>query len=47
MLLMLAPALAQTSKIEQQKKVIANLERSIAREEKELSQLKKPTNPAS
>ena len=41
MLLMLAPALAQTSKIEQQKKVIANLERSIAREEKELSQLKK------
>ena len=41
MLLMLTPALAQTSKIEQQKKVIANLERSIAREEKELAQLKK------
>ena len=35
------PALAQTSKIEQQKKVIANLERSIAREEKQLAQLKK------
>ena len=41
MLLMLTPAIAQTSKIEQQKRVIANLERSIAREEKELSQLKK------
>ena len=27
------PAVAQTSKIEQQKKVIANLERSIARDE--------------
>ena len=36
-----APAVAQTSKIEQQKKVIANLERSIAREEKQLAQLKK------
>lgn len=35
------PAVAQTSKIEQQKKVIANLERSIAREEKQLAQLKK------
>ena len=35
------PALAQTSKIEQQKKVIANLERSIAREKKQLAQLKK------
>ena len=35
------PALAQTSKIEQQKKVIANLERSIAREERQLAQLKK------
>ena len=41
LLLMMAPALAQTSKIEQQKKVIANLERSIAREEKQLVQLKK------
>ncbi len=38
---MMAPALAQTSKIEQQKRVIANLERSIAREEKQLAQLKK------
>ncbi len=36
-----APAIAQTSKIEQQKRVIANLERSIAREEKQLAQLKK------
>lgn len=36
-----APVIAQTSKIEQQKKVIANLERSIAREEKQLAQLKK------
>ncbi len=35
------PALAQTSKIEQQKRVIANLERSIAKEEKQLAQLKK------
>ena len=35
------PAVAQTSKIEQQKRVIANLERSIAREEKQLAQLKK------
>ena len=35
------PMVAQTSKIEQQKKVIANLERSIAREEKQLVQLKK------
>ena len=35
------PAVAQTSKIEQQKKVIANLERSIAREEKQLAQLTK------
>ena len=35
------PMVAQTSKIEQQKKVIANLERSIAREEKQLAQLKK------
>ena len=34
-------ALAQTSKIEQQKRVIANLERSIAKEEKQLAQLKK------
>ena len=39
--LMFAPAVAQTSKIEQQKRVIANLERSIAREEKQLAQLKK------
>lgn len=37
----LLPATAQTSKIEQQKRVIANLERSIAREEKQLAQLKK------
>lgn len=36
-----APVVAQNSKIEQQKKVIANLERSIAREEKQLAQLKK------
>ena len=36
-----SPAIAQTSKIEQQKRVIANLERSIAREEKQLAQLKK------
>ena len=36
-----SPAVAQTSKIEQQKRVIANLERSIAREEKQLAQLKK------
>ena len=35
------PAVAQTSKIEQQKRVIADLERSIAREEKQLAQLKK------
>ena len=35
------PTVAQTSKIEQQKRVIANLERSIAREEKQLTQLKK------
>ena len=41
LLLMMLPALAQTSKIEQQKRVIANLERSIAREEKQLAQLKK------
>jgi peptidoglycan hydrolase CwlO-like protein len=34
-------AVAQTSKIDQQKRVIANLERSIAREEKQLAQLKK------
>lgn len=39
--LFFSPAVAQTSKIEQQKKVIANLERSIAREEKQLAQLKK------
>lgn len=39
--LLFSPAVAQTSKIEQQKKVIANLERSIAREEKQLAQLKK------
>ena len=36
-----APVMAQSSKIEQQKRVIANLERSIAREEKQLAQLKK------
>jgi peptidoglycan hydrolase CwlO-like protein len=36
-----APVVAQSSKIEQQKRVIANLERSIAREEKQLAQLKK------
>ena len=41
MLVMFVPAVAQTAKIEQQKKVIANLERSIAREEKQLAQLKK------
>lgn len=41
LLALFAPAVAQTSKIEQQKKVIANLERSIAREEKRLAQLKK------
>lgn len=41
LLLMMAPAFAQMSKIDQQKKVIADLERSIAREEKQLSQLKK------
>ena len=41
MLAFAQPALAQTSKIEQQKKVIANLERSIAREERQLAQLKK------
>lgn len=39
--LLTAPAMAQSSKIEQQKRVIANLERSIAREEKQLAQLKK------
>lgn len=39
--MVLSSAVAQTSKIEQQKKVIANLERSIAREEKQLAQLKK------
>jgi len=38
---LLSPVMAQTSKIEQQKKVIANLERSIAREERQLAQLKK------
>jgi peptidoglycan hydrolase CwlO-like protein len=38
---LLSPAFAQSSKIDQQKKVIANLERSIAREEKQLAQLKK------
>ena len=37
----IAPVVAQDSKIEQQKKVIANLERSIAQEEKQLAQLKK------
>ena len=37
----IVPATAQTDKIEQQKRVIANLERSIAREEKQLAQLKK------
>lgn len=41
LLLMVAPAFAQSSKIDQQKRVIANLERSIAREEKQLEQLKK------
>ena len=41
LVLMFAPAVAQTSKIEQQKRVIANLEQSIAREEKQLAQLKK------
>ncbi len=38
---LLSPVMAQTSKIEQQKRVIANLERSIAKEEKQLAQLKK------
>ena len=41
LVLMFAPAVAQTSKIEQQKRVIANLEQSIAREERQLAQLKK------
>ena len=41
LLLMSSVAVAQTSKIEQQKKVIANLERSIANEERQLAQLKK------
>ncbi len=41
LLSLFSPAVAQTSKIEQQKRVIANLERSIAREEKQLAQLKK------
>ncbi len=41
LLALFSPAVAQTSKIEQQKRVIANLERSIAREEKRLAQLKK------
>ena len=41
MLFVLSSAVAQTSKIEQQKKVIADLERSIAKEEKQLSELKK------
>ncbi|MBQ2027256.1 MAG: peptidoglycan DD-metalloendopeptidase family protein [Alistipes sp.] len=36
-----APVMAQNSKVEQQKKIIANLERSIAQEEKQLAQLKK------
>ena len=34
-------ASAQTSKIEEQKRVIANLEKSIAQEEKQLAKLKK------
>ena len=38
---LLSSAAAQNSKIEQQKRVIANLERSIAKEEKQLAQLKK------
>lgn len=41
MLFSFASVGAQTSKIEQQKMVIANLERSIAKEEKLLAQLKK------
>ena len=41
MLFVLSSAVAQTSKIEQQKRVIADLERSIAKEEKQLSELKK------
>lgn len=41
LVLMFAPAVTQTSKIEQQKRVIANLEQSIAREERQLAQLKK------
>ncbi len=35
------PSVAQTSKIEQQRKVIAKLEQSIAKEERELDRLKK------
>ena len=35
------PAQGQTSKIEQQKRIIANLERSIAKDERQLAQLKK------
>ena len=41
MLFIISSAVAQTSKIDQQKRVIANLEQSIAREEKQLAQLKK------
>ena len=41
LLLICSSAQAQTSKIEQQKRVIANLERSIANEERQLAQLKK------
>ena len=44
--MMFLPTLAQTSKIEEQKRVIADLERSIAREEKELAQLKKNQSSA-
>ncbi len=41
MLWLASPAVAQTDKIEQQRKVIAKLEQSIAKEEKELERLKK------
>ena len=41
LLALVTSTMAQTSKIEQQKKAIAKLERSIAQEEKQLAQLKK------
>lgn len=41
LLAVVAPSMAQTSKIDQQRKVVADLERSIANEERELARLKK------